>query len=157
MKLKTGDILLVKGKGWIGKVISLFTKSEYTHSACYIKKSTVIESYWGGVKLVNIKTEGKYDVFRHETATPYQLRKVTEWMITQVGRGYDYLGLFGIGFSMLGITKKNHLDGKNEYWCSELVADAYLHAHIPLDVEEDTWKVSPADFSRSHYFKQIRK
>ena len=148
--LVTGDVILVKGTHIISKIISFITKSPYTHTACYISNDVIIEACFGGVQINPIDKYSKkeYDVYRHPTATTKKLNKAVSWMNQQIGKGYDYLGLGGIFISLLKKIDYNNYDTPNRYWCSELVADGYLKAKIPLQVNPKTWKVSPNDLSK---------
>ncbi len=155
--MKIGDIINTKGKGVIGRIISAFIKSPYTHTLCYIGEGQCVESYWGGVQLKHFRdvTKREFDIFRHKTATETQLLSATRWMLTQIGHGYDYKGLIGIGLAIIGKKKINKLDEKDRYWCSELVADGYNKVGIKCDFNPNTWLTSPADFVRNKYFRRI--
>ncbi len=148
--LLVGDVLLVKGHNVLSKIISFATKSPYTHAACYMGRDLVVESTFGGVQVNSIYDYSKkeYDVFRHPTAKPEELNDAVTWMCQQVGKGYDYLGLGGIGISIIKKIDHNNFDKPNRYWCSELVADGYLKYKILLNVNQKTWKVSPGDLSQ---------
>jgi len=154
--MKIGDILNVQGKGWIGEVIRWFTKSKYSHTACYIGDGKIVESDFGGVMISSVKKyDGKFDVFRHRFATETQLADAVLWMKGQVGKGYDYLGLIGVGLAIIGRKGRNCFDDKNRYWCSELVADGYINSGIVLCVDPDTYKVSPQDLADCGFLTKI--
>ena len=155
MKLKIGDVLNYKDNtGWLGKVIKFITRSKYAHSACYIGNNFMIESNWGGVRIIPIqgKVGRDYDVFRHSEASAYKLRNAIIFMEDQIGAQYDYLGVLGVGINTLLYRKRNYLDDKDKYWCSELVADGYINAKIDTDFNFNTILVSPGDIARSKYF-----
>lgn len=154
MRLTIGDVILYKDNtGWIGKIISIFTRSKYVHSACYIGDDLIIESQWEGVKIKPIY--GNYDVFRHKEASKTQLRRAVTFMQNQLNAKYDFIGVFGVAINILLGRKKNCFDDKNKYWCSELVADGYINAKISNDFNTNTILVDPSDFADKTFFKQI--
>ena len=157
-RYKKGDILLYKKKTLVSKIISWFTGSEYTHTAMYVGNGNIIDAWWGGVNLRHLsEDEGKYEitVVRHKTAKPSDLELAVQWSLQQIGAGYDYLGIIGIGLYILGISKKNWYDDRNRYWCSELNIDAFIHANQPTDANENTFKVSPGDVHKDSHFREM--
>ena len=154
--LRQGDIIMVKGESPISWLVKTFTNSPYSHCAMYIGdydgEVQLIESKYGGVKLVGLSKYDnvKYDIYRHKTATLDQLDTTCLWLGSQLGSGYDYMGVIGIGLKLLGLTKHNELDEKDRYWCSELLADGMLFSEIKLDIKKDTHLVSPGDLANNN-------
>lgn len=115
-----------------------------------------MESDWDGVKVRQYAD--KYDactIFRHKNAKPSEVRVATEWAVSQVGSGYDYLGLLGVGLAIIGKKKDNGLDASDRYWCSELVADAYAKAGLDVCADKASYRVSPADLSRCPLLEKV--
>ena len=163
-QLQKGDIILVRGKpkNLLSNLISKVTDSPYSHAGCYVGKDEygiqmIIESSWGGVQLSPIdKYWGRWDAFRyHEGLNEAQASSIFTWLAFQLEKGYDYGGLLGIGMSLLRRKQINPWDNKSRYWCSELVADAYLNSNFLLDCGVDTWNVSPGDLARMKIFKKV--
>lgn len=162
--MRKGDILMIKAGGsrWnklIGKVISLFTKSDYVHCAMYIGNKEIIEAGWKGVKILPCNTYGGENiVLRHVHANVYnkRLNEAVSWAKKQVGKKYDYLGLLGIAMAIINKGRTNPFDNKNRYWCSELVSDAYLNARLHISADSKTFKVSPGDLSRMPQFYEVK-
>lgn len=152
-----GDILLIKGHKKISKLISKYTDSSYSHVCCYVGNKKIIEASIGGVQVNHINKYVNYTIIRYNNPnrSTYKLNKAVKWMKSQQGKGYDYLGLVGILFSTILKKDRNILDGKNRYWCSELIADGYIQANMDLDVCKSTYKVSPADLYNNKNFKLI--
>lgn len=149
-KLKIGDILQFSRLGAMSILIRVMTRSKYSHSACYMGDGLIVESFFGGVRLqpTHILENESFDVYRHKNAKRKDLEKATRWMWLQCGKGYDLLGILGILLVLLGKKEENNFDSKRKYWCSELVADGYLYAGIPLDVEKRTSTISPDGLSK---------
>ena len=97
-----------------------------------------------------------YHIYRHTNFSKLQMNNVVKWLISQLGKGYDFLGLVGIGLAILKIKPKNDLDNKYRYWCSELVADAFHYAKIPINVPKETHYVSPQQLADLPNIKRVR-
>ena len=144
--MKKGDIINVKGTSVMSRLIMLLTRSEYSHSACYVGNRKIIECDWGGVQLKILSEKTIYDIYRHVNATEQQIETAVDWMLEQVGAKYDFMGLLWIGMNRLRLRKKR-LGMERKFWCSELIADGYFIAKIPLKVNFETFKVCPEDFA----------
>lgn len=155
-KLKKGDLLLTKGDSRLGFLIKWFTKSKYSHVAIHIENGTCIESHWGGVQLKHISQLDPHDVYRHSKHTKAQMNMAIEWMISQLDKGYDFFGVIGIGLALLGIRRGNPFDDKNRYWCSELIADGFHKADIPIDIPLGTLFVSPQDLATEDHISKVK-
>ena len=158
MKLKEGDIILFKGTSYISKAIEFATRSPYSHSACYVGNGFIIEADWGGV--IYSRLDGKYhkteyDVYRHKTASRLELAIAIEYMMLQEGKGYDYLGVYGILKSMVFLRSDNPFDNKNKVWCQELVMDGYIAAQLPVDCHPNTSRCAPRDTAADKNFERV--
>ena len=142
-----GDILLFKTKGLSGRLVKLVTKEEYTHSAVYNGNGILIESDFGGVQVNTLKKyEGiEFAVFRKEKTDYKILKHLSHWCRDKVGKGYDYLGVFGLGMYLLGLKHNNLLDNKSRFWCHEFVADSYIHYGLIKSFDKDTRKTTVKD------------
>lgn len=145
--LQKGDIINISGKGFFSWIVKIFTGSRFSHTACYVGEENIIESIASGVQLSHISKYKDVDwvILRHKKGSAKQKSQAVEWMITQLGAKYDYGGIFGIGLHILGFRDRNSWDDNTRYWCSELVSDGYINSGMELDVNEDTFKVSPGD------------
>lgn len=159
MKLRTGDLIFFKSYGSIiEKLIQFFTRSEYVHVACFTGNNTIVEAMREGVREREFKESWLNEmniVQRHKYATPVQLNRAINFMLSQVGKKYDFLGLVGIAYALVFKKKNNILDSKNRYWCSELVADGYHYSGLAVGCSKKTYKVSPADLIKSGLFQEV--
>jgi len=156
MKLRKGDLIFSDHRSFIGEIIKIFTRGQYSHVTFHIKDGFCIDSSWGGVQLKHITQFPSYHVYRHTNFSRSQMDTVVKWLISKLGKGYDFLGLFGIALAILKIKQGNDLDNKYRYWCSELVADAFHYANIPINVPKETPYVSPQQLSDLHNIKRVR-
>ncbi|MHA1329936.1 MAG: YiiX/YebB-like N1pC/P60 family cysteine hydrolase [Candidatus Hodarchaeales archaeon] len=154
--LRKGDLICVEGNTLISKLIRFFDRAKYTHVAIYIGDGLVIESDWGGVQtnpLLEKYQKLSWDAFRPKCL--YKTKdKAIDFALEQEGKGYDYHGL--IGALLKGLFLTNMLDHKNRFWCSELVADAYIEAGYPLTKDLNSWDVSPQDLADSYRVKKVK-
>ena len=148
---KLGDILLVKGKWYnpISKLIELLTKGKYSHSAVFLEENLIIESGWHGVVVSSSKKYlGRSDILRLRFKS-FQREEFSLFLIKQLGKKYDFLGLIGILRSILFNIDTNPFNNKNRFWCSELIADGLIVAEYPVDFGKKTHLVSPNDLYRA--------
>ena len=123
-------------------IIKLFTLSHWSHVAIlddegYIYDSTLIS----GVRRIHFDEWKEHYRELDFTIFPVKDRsKVFEWLSTQVGKGYDALGIFSF------ILRKNYED-KDKYFCSELVAKA-------LGITYKPWRLSPQFLSQ--FYKTLK-
>lgn len=156
--MRVGDLLLVPSDGkLITKIISFVTRSKWVHIACYVGNDKIIEANWGGVKEIPLYTYQNLQtkILRHRTASPYRISEAVKFMQWQLGQKYDYFGIIGIAWNMITLGRKNFLDNRNRYWCSELIADGYNFAGIKTDIDKMSYRVSPADFDRNENFMEV--
>ncbi len=155
-QLNIGDIILTSRPfkdSKISGVIKVGTLSRYSHAMVYFGNNIVVEAVGDGVKgdhSVAVATQGcdLATVFRHAKATPEQLQRVVQFAMSKVGGAYAVPGVLGgsgivaFGLAPLAIplminrsitnSITEALNGKRSYFCSELVADAYRVAGLPL-------------------------
>lgn len=123
-------------------IIKLFTLSHWSHVAIlddegYIYDSTLIS----GVRRIHFDEWREHYRELDFTIFPVKDRKkVYEFLISQVGKGYDALGIFSF------IIRKNYED-KDKYFCSELVAKA-------LGIIYKPWRLSPQFLSQ--FYKTLK-
>jgi uncharacterized protein YycO len=145
--MELADIILVRGTGPISKTIRYVTHSPYSHAAIYVGGG-VVEADWYGVQFSNIDYKYKdkaFDVFRLRKSYYTERKKIVDYAMSQMGKKYDYLGLYGILRSYIKHKDDNPYDSKDHYWCSELVADAYLKGGYHLSKDKETHLISPGD------------
>jgi len=155
--LRKADLILVKKRpGFVSRLIRTLTKSEYSHVALYVGNNQIIESdIPNGVIKSPITKYDHYDIYRHSSITPEKQKDICDWADTRTGYKYDYMGIFGIFLGILKHRKVNPFDEKGRYWCSELVADAYINSGIFMCVDSQTWTVSPGDLAKCDGFKKM--
>lgn len=158
----TPRLLFFRGTDLISAAIRWQTRSHYSHVAVSIERTpfdahVVIEAYPGkGVRERRVEAAEliKYDVheyeFRQPTMTAFESSILLNFLRMQVGKPYDYLGVARF------LTRSKDSDLVNRKWfCSELAAAAFKHAHHPLLNVEESWKISPALLAMSPLLRRI--
>jgi uncharacterized protein YycO len=82
------------------------------------------------------------DIFAVRGETPEIRDAAREFLVKQVGRKYDYLGVLGFVF------RAPSLHRRKKWFCSELVAEAYAYAAYPL-LRSPSYKVYPGMLAAS--------
>lgn len=135
--VENGDILAFHGKSFFSKAIQWVSSSPYSHVSMLLwvkayktpRLMMVHAAYPEGVVLVHASRylnqyKGEADLVRadHEmlrSDIPNYRGFLADWMMEQSGRRYDKIGVLR---HVLPILKNK----ASEYYCSELVAGAYI-------------------------------
>ena len=140
MRVKLGDILLVKNYGLLGWYIRKVTKSKYNHCCIYVGRGIVVDTdFWG----VRYRRLSAYDRFSHKLIRVKNIPKKTLHKVCKYARTLTNMGKKYSIFSLFGI--KNEL-GKSCN-CAQLVNSVYAKYKIILS--DKFIRVSPADIERS--------
>lgn len=125
MKLKDNFVYVCfhKGKGIVGRLISLWTLGEYAHVE-FVYNGMKYLANPGGIRKEKYTYEKHHDLF--ELSYLVDPAKIMEFFEATDGFGYDYKGIGKAQFLM----QKNRLTAHNmnEYFCSEWVAHAIDYA-----------------------------
>lgn len=149
--LKAGDVVFVRGDGFISWAIEEITHSAYSHVALAIDDDALIEAQ-GGRSVgdqVAAYYAGKADVYRTDL-TPEQLQGVVKKAESKKGEPYDYaLDLWELVRYETGVQLPYH-EGK-DLICSMLVVDSFRPEYDPCPGVEYP---APGDLAKSklwHY------
>lgn len=163
--LKSCDILLYKGTGAVSKLIQWKTTSAYSHVSVVVdgEMSLAIESNTGsqsGVRALDLrKLDAKIvDVFRIKKENGFKPEQVISYLVSCLGCKYDYPGVFYLGLlKVLGQQKKaNEWQIKKDYFCSELVYEAFKSAGLDIVPQIGSSETtSPGDIAKSPILQLI--
>jgi len=148
-------IALYQGKSVISRAIRVFNWSDYSHAAWMDPADGTIIEAWhrGGVSHVpafstNHTPGTRVELYGVTGETPEQTAIIRAFLLDQVGKSYDYLGIMGFVF------RSPRLHSKRRWFCSELVAEAYATAGLPL-LRLPAFKVYPGMLAASPMLKHI--
>lgn len=132
LKLCVGDLIFVRGSGFIARMIEDVTRSKYSHVAIYVGYGQVFEAQ--GMRTAGYRPlldyNGSYDVVCTDR-TPSEVFKGIAWLKQQKGREYSYWSIFVIAVKKLfGIDIPWH-EGR-EIICSRLARDYVYQLGYPI-------------------------
>jgi len=158
--MEAGDILLFKRNTGLSRLISWGTHSIYTHCAiCVDAEMNLMIEAEGCVRARDVRKSKDYDVFRVKQGYPYDLDDVISFLVDKLGNRYDWAGVIFLGFLKLIHFKKsaNKWQKKNDYFCSELVSEAFEYGGLDLVDKVEDSVTSPADIARSEVIGRVKE
>lgn len=134
-------IVLYKGRSALSRAIRWWTRSDYSHAAWERSNGNLMEAWTHGVRMVaDFATDHArgtpVEWYRIEGATLEQRDAIECFLTSQLGKRYDYRGVFGF------VSHKD-LDNPDRWFCSELIFEACRMAGLPLLARVPAFKVSP--------------
>lgn len=157
MNLEMGDLILVKGNGFIPNTIEKITKSPYSHVAGVVgneKDKELIEAQ--GFQKTGFQSLSTYhgyaDVFRCHGLTELQKKLIVAYVNKQRGTRYDYLLIIWELLRYVLNVVFPYIETKS-YICSTLWNDAFQEAGVDLCPEVKY--PSPGDLAKSLFLTKI--
>jgi uncharacterized protein YycO len=146
-------IAFYHGTGPLDSTISFLSRGYYSHVCIVLNDGSIIEAYpFSGVRRrtsIQDKMKRKIvDVFGVPT-TPLQDKIIEDFLIKQIGKGYDYWALFGFVL----YTTEDSRKASGRWICSELVFSTFRKAEINLLERVEPYKISPVILSYSNVIK----
>ena len=150
--LQPGDILLfrtTKNSPFHDKLIAFGewltgekeTKHSYHHVAMVGTDGQVFEAIWKGTvchPFAEVDQTGVIEVYRVKNATDIQIQEALEWAQANLGKKYDFIGLF---LSWAGIH------GRNAEICCTYVGNAWKAAGVQVTPKAKEKIYSPDDIA----------
>jgi len=158
--MKSGDILLFRNKTLMSKIIQWGTNSKYSHVAvCANAEMNLLIEAQGSVRAADIRTMNNYDIFRIKAGHRYNLNKVVSFLVSKLNEKYDYAGVIFLGIMKLFRLNKlaNKWQKDRDYFCSELVYEAFKAGGLQIVDKESAGVVSPADIANSDIIEDIKQ
>jgi hypothetical protein len=166
--LKTGDLILFRGKGFISNLIQLVTLSEWSHVGLVLtlreydfvvlwesttlstEKDLKTKKLRKGVQLCQLSSKlanyrGSFAVKRLNIPVEWAEHKLVDLRLRLNNRDYErsYNELFKAAYDWWGGKNKEDL---SSVFCSELVVEAYKELGLLGDVQSNEY--TPADLGR---------
>lgn len=113
--MQIGDILFVRGKSPISKVIKLVDKGEFSHVSIAVSETHILEAQYFTKSRITPIYFDDYEIIRLDL-TERERIDVLKLAINLVGKWYDYI-------QILGYVLKHRINNPNSLICSELVAN----------------------------------
>lgn len=169
--LKPGDILYTKPreiKNIPSKIFynveKIFQGSPYTHVGLYIGDGQIVDAgIWKNrgksstevhkIPLKNFAERYKFKVLR-VNASKKEREEAVEYAKNQVGKSFNISGMLRLALPFRSKREKEKIRKEQaEFFCSELIANAYNH--VGLAKKYDTKHVKPKDIYTSTKTKTI--
>lgn len=169
--LKSCDILLYRGRGFVSRLIQWGTKSPYSHVAVVVEPSIflAVESSPGhqsGVRAIDLRKlpAEELAVFRIRSEFSFDPEKVISFLVAHLGASFDYTGVAWLGILkavglLTSLTHRpyNRFQKEKDYFCSELCYKAFQAAGLDIVPEVgEAETTSPADIASSARLHQIK-
>ena len=147
-----GDYGVIRTNGIAARLIQLGTLSRWNHAVIYQGNDYVVEANPTGVAISHIsKYDGKPIAWnRHDNVTAEQRHKIVFHARELIGKRYNFFIILGLvlrifGVKILGNYILKKMADKDGYICSELVAECYRLAGMPLGKED--YLIVPGDLA----------
>lgn len=132
-----GDYGVVKTGGFFGKLIRLGTVSRWNHAFIYVGNGQIVGADPTGVAVSPLSNYPKVAWNKHEVLTPEQRDSIVSHALQAIGRPYNFGIIAMLAFRALGVKIFpmkfiNFLAKHDGYICSELVAECYAQAGVPI-------------------------
>jgi len=144
-----------RGISLASRLIKLICRGKYSHTAIILEDKKIVEAWQGcnEVRIIKSLSDGhksgtKVDIYEIP-CTGLQERMFTEYLMRQVGKKYDFLGLVSFYFN------KSKYNREDRWFCSELFVAACNFADIQLLNNVEPWQVSPSLVTRSPLPKRV--
>jgi hypothetical protein len=153
--IKTGDVILVKGKGIGAWFIRIFTWSKYNHVAIVTDYPKIVQAYFKyGVHEGRFNFED-YDVkrFKHKDKVEFFDIRIKTIAKHEIGTKYDPFQIVGFGFKVL-FGGNNPFNNPTCMICSELIDHIYHILGYDL-YPAQLGDISPDDIASSDLFLTV--
>jgi len=160
-----GDLILVKHRSLLGRLIRKITKSNFNHVGIFIDDDRVIEAKFSGVVVTPFATLQRakrrdildFEVYRIKNVKKEQIEIMVNFIGSQVGRKYDFVQFFSLGLMLLfHITRRvEPIDIRRRWICSELVAEGAYLAGIRFHENIDPDNITPEDIASSSLVERV--
>lgn len=142
-------IAIYRGKSAVSRIIRFFNWSPYSHVAWIDDSNFSVIEAWHKGGVTHVKTPScnhtpgtALDLFIVPQEEPHHTAMIREFLLSQVGKKYDFAGILGF------IFRVTRLQRKQKWFCSELVAEAYATAGLPL-LRLPSFKIYPGMIAAS--------
>lgn len=166
-QIKTGDILLFRGRRRLSKVIEWISRSPYSHVAFltwWDGRVIALQSDLRGVEVIPASMlvcqyQGKVEWWRlgDQHRQGFHERDFLDRALTLIGIRYGYFALIGVAIrTLLGMSvvrKLSHIR-PSTLFCSSFVSYCYQNEKIDINAKAGAGGTSPSDFALCGVFEK---
>lgn len=149
-------IVLYKPYDTLDKIISFFSRGNYSHVAIMMNDGSLIDIRpFKKIRKIPYIHYGrnqnqKVEIYNVVTTTQ-QDEIINDFLNKQIGKGYDYFSVFGFIINKSELGRKQY----GKWFCSELVYCAFKKVNINLLERIKQWEVTPVILSYSNLLKEV--
>ena len=141
------QLALYKGGTKYDLIVKARTLSEYTHVAFIIGEEKIESMPFIGVRKTFINVfpgSCQVDIFNIRGMTNEKGMRIWEWAETQIGKEYDFWGVFGYAIRF------GKLEEPDKWFCSELCEHGLRMEGFNTTPDRPPYRVSPAWQAKSN-------
>lgn len=140
--------MLFHSEGVVNGLISLITRSKYSHAGIYFGEIEGREFFaevdWVPSSLNPLDAEKRdYDIYRIEGLTHEDRKKIKKSIIDNLGIEYDYRQLISFPLKFISGLDRFVFNNPNKYICTEFIDVVYHSVGINLVEGEELGLVTP--------------
>jgi hypothetical protein len=163
-QIRTGDVLLFQGTGWMSRVIQWGSGSAYSHAgfaAWWGTRLLVFQATGRGAEVLPASSavdtyDGQVDWYALRERSAINSEQLLTNAVTMLGRAYAHTELLDLMWRMLRQTSLRRPDPRtspDHVFCSQYVSYCYRTSGLDLVDLADDGSTSPADLARSPYLE----
>lgn len=143
------------GKSLLSSLIRWRTWSEISHVAAIRADGQVIEAWSrGGVRHLDSWHKGhtpgtRIDLYEPRSWSMTRHRKYWDWLLGQVGKKYDWLGVLGF------LTRRDGAHSRLKWFCSEKIQEGSVAVGDPFLVNVPSHRVYPGQIPTSPVLSKV--
>lgn len=153
-----GDIVYFRPESFVGKVVSVVTRCEYSHVGMYVGDNQIVESNIGIKTRIIDFTYNKdiHAVYRVRKMSVEQRLDIQRYAKSLCGYPYDYIQILGMFFQIIFNWNQNNLLNRTNYLiCSELIDKAYYFAEVPRRGDKVLGDILPMELTEIYSFRKV--
>jgi len=156
-EIQAADVIFYRPTGFLGRVISYFTSSPYSHVALAIDANTIIEANrFIKTRVVPIEYDKNIThIYRLENLTQVEREKIVEIALSMEGTDYDYAQIFEMLFRIVFRIKRTLFNNQKKLTCSEVVDKSYYLAGFKRKDTEFLYDVTPEELLHKYPLTRV--
>ena len=162
--IKSGDLILVHHRDFLGTLIRFFTKGYWNHIGLFKDSQIIIEARYVGVTETSFEDyisrsklkKLQFSLYRINTSIKNK-KLMIKFMENEIGRKYDFLQVINLGLWLLFKINRNiePIDLRHSWFCSELIAEAAYSINLRFSNNIDPDLIEPNDILHSPLVRKL--
>ena len=156
-EIQAADVIFYRPTGFIGRVISYFTSSPYSHVALAIDANTIIEANrFIKTRVVPIEYDNKIThIYRLDNVTQEERDRIVSIALSYEGTDYDYAQIFEMFVRIVFRIKRTLFNNQQKLTCSEVVDNAFYKAGVKRKDLEFLYDITPEELLHKYSLHRV--